>query len=420
MGALYILDKKGNTLIARHYRADLPGDLVERYHRAAHALPEGARPPTLVDDGVVFTALPHRNVVLLVAGAAGGNALAVLAFLRALVALMRSYFKEVEEESVKDNFVLVYELLDEGVDNGHVQCLDPAVLKQYVKADYHELVRRKRARPRVYAGPRPAGRAPGVVHSPNECFVDVVERADYTLSAAGAVLRAEIRGAVRCRPRLSGQPVVELELNALGGEEAAEGETGVEFSDVKLHACVDLDAYAQSRRVIFSPPDEEFELLSYSVAGPRRPLFLLQLAATACTATRREFALKLSAAFNSTMWAVNVRVLVPLPCDALTPKAQTAVGSTRYLPDKERLSWKIPVCAGEESHCMEFGYALPSLASPDREAFAAAPVTIEFEVPYFTLSGLVVQAVRVSEAAGYATSPWVKYLTCAGVYEVRV
>lgn len=32
---------------------------------------------------------------------------------------MVEYFKELEEESVRDNFVVIYELLDEMMDNGY-------------------------------------------------------------------------------------------------------------------------------------------------------------------------------------------------------------------------------------------------------------------------------------------------------------
>ena len=31
---------------------------------------------------------------------------------------MINYFKELEEESIRDNFVVIYELLDEMMDNG--------------------------------------------------------------------------------------------------------------------------------------------------------------------------------------------------------------------------------------------------------------------------------------------------------------
>jgi len=38
------------------------------------------------------------------------------------------YFKEVEEESIRDNFVIVYELLDEVMDYGSPQFTDSKVI----------------------------------------------------------------------------------------------------------------------------------------------------------------------------------------------------------------------------------------------------------------------------------------------------
>ncbi len=46
--------------------------------------------------------------------------LLLLEFLNGFIDLMKGYFLEVEEESIKDNFVIIYELLDEVIDNGYV------------------------------------------------------------------------------------------------------------------------------------------------------------------------------------------------------------------------------------------------------------------------------------------------------------
>jgi AP-1 complex subunit mu len=35
------------------------------------------------------------------------------------IEVLINYFKELEEESVSDNFVVIYELLDEVMDNGY-------------------------------------------------------------------------------------------------------------------------------------------------------------------------------------------------------------------------------------------------------------------------------------------------------------
>jgi len=43
----------------------------------------------------------------------------VFAFLYRLAEVLTQYFRELEEESIKDNFVITYELLDEMLDNGY-------------------------------------------------------------------------------------------------------------------------------------------------------------------------------------------------------------------------------------------------------------------------------------------------------------
>lgn len=46
--------------------------------------------------------------------------------------MFSTYFKQLEEESIRDNFVIVYELLDEMMDFGYPQTTDGNILQQYV------------------------------------------------------------------------------------------------------------------------------------------------------------------------------------------------------------------------------------------------------------------------------------------------
>jgi AP-1 complex subunit mu len=48
------------------------------------------------------------------------------------------------------------------------------------------------------------------------------------------------------------------------------------------------------------------------------------------------------------------------------------------------------------------------------------PVRIEFEIPYFTISGLNVKYMKITDQSGYDASPWVRYITQAMDYEVRI
>ena len=41
------------------------------------------------------------------------------------------YFKEMEEESIRDNFVIIYELMDELMDFGYPQFTESKILQEY-------------------------------------------------------------------------------------------------------------------------------------------------------------------------------------------------------------------------------------------------------------------------------------------------
>ena len=44
------------------------------------------------------------------------NAAMILLFLYIMVEVLKDYFRELEEESIRDNFVITYELMDEMMD----------------------------------------------------------------------------------------------------------------------------------------------------------------------------------------------------------------------------------------------------------------------------------------------------------------
>lgn len=50
------------------------------------------------------------------------------------------YFKELEEESIRDNFVIIYELMDELMDFGYPQTTDSKILQEWVSATFFSAV----------------------------------------------------------------------------------------------------------------------------------------------------------------------------------------------------------------------------------------------------------------------------------------
>ncbi|RYG45639.1 hypothetical protein EON67_10385, partial [archaeon] len=123
---------------------------------------------------------------------------------------MVDYFGVLEEESIRDNFVLIYELLDEVMDFGYPQITEAGVLKEYITQGAHRLAV---VAPPMAVTNRVSWRPEGIVHKKNEVYLDVIEKLNCLVAANGSVLHSEILGFVMMKCRLTGMPELKLGLN---------------------------------------------------------------------------------------------------------------------------------------------------------------------------------------------------------------
>ena len=59
------------------------------------------------------------------------------------------------------------------------------------------------------------------------------------------------------------------------------------------------------------------------------------------------------------------------------------------------------------------------IASTKNKAWVRQPITVDFQVPMFTASGLHVRSLKIYERSNYQTTKWVRYVTRAGSYQIR-
>ena len=79
---------------------------------------------------VNFIYIKHNNVYLVANTKRNANATLVFSFLHKIADVFVEYFKDLEEESIRDNFVIIYELLDEFMDFGFPQTTDTKILQE--------------------------------------------------------------------------------------------------------------------------------------------------------------------------------------------------------------------------------------------------------------------------------------------------
>ena len=125
--------------------------------------------------------------------------------------VFKEYFKEFEEESIRDNFVVIYELLDELMDFGNPQTTDSKILQEYITQEGQKL--EIAPRPPMAVTNAVSWRSEGIKYRKNEVFLDVIESVNLLVNVNGTVLRSEICGAIKMRVFLSGMPELRLGLN---------------------------------------------------------------------------------------------------------------------------------------------------------------------------------------------------------------
>jgi AP-1 complex subunit mu len=94
--------------------------------------------------------------------------------------VLTEYFKELEEESIRDNFVIIYELLDEMMDFGFPQTTESKILQEYITQESHKL--EVQARPPMAVTNAVSWRSEGIRYRKNEVFLDVVESINLLVS----------------------------------------------------------------------------------------------------------------------------------------------------------------------------------------------------------------------------------------------
>lgn len=378
--------------------------------------------PVFSEDGITFVYIKCNNLLLMATTKRNSNVTLILFFLYKLTNVFKDYFGELEEESIRDNFVVVYELLDETMDFGYPQTCESKILREVVTQSGNRL--ESAPRPPIALTNAVSWRSEGIKHRKNEIFLDVIEKLNLLVSSNGTVLHSEIIGCVAMKSFLSGMPELKLGLNDKLMFEATGRSTtrvkSVELEDIKFHQCVRLARFENDRTISFIPPDGEFELMSYRLNTQVKPLIWVEAVVEPHSHSRIEYMIKAKSQFKSRSIANNVEIIVPVPRDVDSPSFKASIGTVTYFPDKDAVVWTIKQFAGAKEYLMRAHFGLPSITADEGSDSWKAPIEVKFEIPYFTVSGLQVRYLKIIEKSGYQALPWVRYITMNGNYQLRM
>ncbi|KAJ4813046.1 AP-3 complex subunit mu-1 [Rhynchospora pubera] len=168
------------------------------------------------------------------------------------------------EDIVKDNFVIVYEVLDEMMDNGFPLTTEPNLLKDIVLPPnlVTKVLHAVTGNSSPSVGPTLPHAAASTVPwrsthpktTTNEVYVNLVEQLDASVNWDGNLRRCQVYGEIQVNSSLPGFPDLTLSFT-----------NPSLLNDVRFHPCVRFRPWESSQVLSFVPPDGHFKLMTYRV-----------------------------------------------------------------------------------------------------------------------------------------------------------
>lgn len=447
IGGVFVYNHKGEVLISRVFRDTITRTSVDAFRVSVIHARHAVRSPVTNIARTSYFHIRCGNVWVVAATRQNVNAALVFEFLHKMVSVLESYFGKITEESVKNNFVLIYELLDEILDYGYPQKTDSGILKTYITQagvrSQQSTEEQKQITSQVTG--QIGWRREGIKYRRNELFLDVLESVNLLMSPQGQVLSSHVSGRVVMKSYLSGMPECKFGMNdklvvdkqakpstpeAASLEQqiarrsgAGNARSGIAIDDCTFHQCVKLSKFETERSISFIPPDGEYELMRYRTTKDITLPFRVIPLVRETSQTHLEIKVILKSLFKSALSSQKIEVRVPIPPNTSGVKVITIKGKAKYKSGENAIVWKLRHMQGmRESQLSADVELLPSSESAKQKQAARPPISMNFEVP-FACSGLKVRYLKVFEPklnfSDHDVVKWVRYISKSGLYETR-
>ncbi|XP_042488601.1 AP-3 complex subunit mu isoform X2 [Macadamia integrifolia] len=331
-------------------------------------------------------------------------------FLCRVADVLVDYLGGLNEDLIKDNFVIVYELLDEMIDNGFPLTTEPNILREMIAPPniVSKMLSVVTGNSSNVSNTLPGAtascvpwRTADLKHASNEVYVDLVEEMDAIISRDGILVKCEIYGEVQVNSHLSGLPDLTLSF----------ANPSI-LNDVRFHPCVRFRPWESNQILSFVPPDGEFKLMSYRIKKLKHtPLYVRPQLTSDAGTSRLSVLVGIRDDPGKTIDNVTVHFQLP-PCVASADLTSNH-GTVNILADKT-CSWSIGRIPKDKAPSMSGTLVLES----GLERLHVFPTfRVDFKIMGVALSGLQIDKLDLKNLPSPPYKGF-RALTRAGEFEV--
>lgn len=426
ISSLIIINLRGDVLVYREYKNDVSrtefGEFTS-YLLSTKGLKEN---PVVYFANTSYLYIKQKDLFLVVSTKSNINVAMTFQFLYQFLNICKAYFAtELNDSVVRKNFVLIYELLDEVLDYGIPQITEPEVLKKYILEGGIKLEQltdfEKLKQITMQATGANSWRPEGIFYKKNNIYIDVIENVNLIFGNKGNVLKFDIQGCIDVNCQLSGMPECKFGMNdklLLQRDTVNNFEKGgIYINDIKFDQCVKLSKFDKERAITFTPPDGKFILMNYRISDCTAiPFKLMNL--FNITNNKIEYKIKVKAEFDKMYTAQNIEIVIPVPANVSKFDVNCSVGKAKMESAQSAIVWRTKKFQGGKDALIRVDIDLPK--NWNKDEWTKSPISMNFNIPMYTVSGVKVSFLKVIEKNGYKPNKWIRYLTKSGEYSHRL
>jgi AP-4 complex subunit mu-1 len=427
-------------------RTDVAKDSNEIFFRKIKFWEDGGdAPPAFNVEGINFIWIKQSGLFFACTTKFNVSPNFTVEFLLRLAKVFKDYCGVLSEESMRKNFVLIYELLDETLDYGYAQGTSTELLKACIHNEPVSVVEDNIASSLIAMSRNQKTKSSSAANKSvlarskdkkeNEIFVDIIERLNIMFDDKGVVLNSSIDGTIQMKSFLSGNPPLRLALNEDLVIGKGNGNGSVILDDATFHEVAKLDEFEKTKVIDFTPPDGEFSLINYRMTNEYRPPIKIYALIDTISETVLDVLIKVRAEIPDSNYAGNMLVSFNVPKTAASvtptiqpndihvsdPKAAAELQMNAEYSSKDmEVLWRVKRLKGGHEVCLRTRISLSSPASTYIRK-QIGPIVVDFEIPMYNASRLTVKYLRIHPPQkDYTPQRWVRYITQAGSYVCRL
>ena len=433
---LFILSLRGDSIIYRDFRRDIRKGINEVFFRKVNCYEDGEElaPPVFNVDGVNFIYSKKNDLYFTFTTKENVSSSYFIEVMNRLMKVIKDHCGVLSEESIRKNFVLVYEIIDEMIDFGIPQLSSTEQIKPFVFTDPILVTSQKKMNdftPNILkntksstATTKPTSQTTDSKNNVNEIYLDLFEKITCLFNSNGNLINSGIDGFIQMKSYLKLKPELKLVLS----DEIVVGKntnynTGIQIDDCNFHQCVNTKEFENYKTLYINPPDGEFVVMNYRITSDFAPPFKFYTY-TEDSPYKLEVKIKIQSTISDKFTSSNVLVKFNVP--KTTQNVYFDLGPKKlgqkadYVANDKCCFWKIAKFVGGGEYVLITKITVSNSKS-DEVRKELGSISLNFEIPCFNISKIQVKELKIlTNDTKYKAQRWVRNVTQANSYVARI